>query len=142
MPAERKYKSAAALAKATEKYLRSIRTRDVLDNVRNVDGGRIEYETYVIPPTLGDIVHVLGISRQTWSRYASGEMGDDYKLVCENVKSECERYLERELLTRRKAIEGVKFNLQCNHGWSEKKNEDASARGIVITINGDDELSG
>lgn len=141
MPAERKYKSAAALAKAINTYLRSIRTKDAA-KCKNVDGGRIEYETYVIPPTLGDIVHVLGISRQTWARYANGELGEDYKRVCEDAKNECERYLERELLTRRKGIDGVKFNLQCNHGWSEKKSDEAAAsRGIVITINGDDELS-
>ena len=141
MPAERKYKTAAALRRAIDKYLRSIRT---LRRTRelNVDGKPIEYEAYIVPPELGDIVHVLGVSRQTWSRWSRGDLGADYAQVCEDAKNECERYLRRELITRTKAIDGIKFDLQCNYGWKSEKAEDTSGTDVTVIIEGDDDYSG
>ena len=84
----------------------------------NDDGEPIEYIEYVRPPCISGLCLYLGIDRSTWSNYAHDpECREAYALARERI----EAYLEEQLLTRRKGIQGVIFNLQNNYGWRQRQ---------------------
>ncbi len=125
MANQRKYTSAKVFKKAIDKYLRSIQTVEDTGFV-DLDGKPIRTVVYVVPPSIADIRLAVGMSADTWGVYASGEYDDednDFSAVCASAKEECERYLIRQLSTRTKGIDGIKFNLQCNFGWGGSKHE-------------------
>lgn len=130
------YATPAALRRAVEKYFKNIsrrvkltemvdsgertnkgkpimRERDVLD----ANGRVIWHTVYWRAPTVAGLCDALGISRVTWEHYARM---DGY---CEEVdwaKQKIEAWLEQELVSRDRGVDGIKFNLQNNFGWRER----------------------
>lgn len=141
MANKRKYTSAAAFERAVCKYLNSIRMRSVVyevdsrgEYVRDEDGHKVEARdgagnkmyitTYTVPPELRDIADAVGMSYDTWLKYASGEYDTDtqkYSEVCADAKSACLRWALREIHTRHKGVDGIKWSLQVNYGMRESK---------------------
>ena len=136
----RKYKTPAALSRACEAYFLSItrevkltewvdtgertargkavyRERDVL----GADGQPVYKTVYTSPPTVTGLCLALGISRDTWENYFDEDMYPGYADIVRRAKLRMEAYLEEELLTREKNVQGLIFNLQNNYGWREKR---------------------
>ena len=122
----RKYGTAAAFRRAVEGYFRSI-TRTV--NVKDTDTGLallnddlepVRVPEYIVPPSFTDMLLWLGISKKTWCNYANGDNAD-IAWVCDRAKARIEAYLERELMTRQKGVQGIIFNLSSNYAWKEKR---------------------
>lgn len=122
--AKKKY-TPKAFAEAVEKYFRSISyLRTAEDNsgcpIRNSDGTIITYMDFAIPPSITDLCLRLDICKDTFDAY----MRDDrYAEVCRRAKLLIEAWLERQLDTREKSVDGIKFNLTYNFGWSGERRE-------------------
>lgn len=86
--------------------------------VRNDDGEYVSRKEYLVPLTITGLCRELDISRDTWARYAADER---YADAVELARGAVQDYLERELLTRQKGLQGVIFALQANFGMSEKR---------------------
>lgn len=84
------------------------------------DAGEKVYETeYVVPPRLGAICELLGISRETWSNYGS-ERG--YRDTVTRARERIRAWCEKELVTRPgKDTRGIIFELQSCFGCAEKR---------------------
>ena len=154
MANKRKFKSAKAFADVVDKYLRSIRMRSVVyqvdsrgEYVRDADGCKVPaldengdemyVETYVGPPELRDIADAVGMCYDTWLKYASGEYGEGFAEVCAAAKEVCLRWALREMHTRVKGVDAMKWVLSVNYGISD---ESSSASGeIVVKIKTDDD---
>lgn len=80
----------------------------------DLDGSRIVYEDFAIPPSISDLCRELSITRDTFAEYSARE---DYADVCAWAKIMIESWLERQLSTRDR-VEGIKFNLSCNYDWT------------------------
>lgn len=111
--------------KAVNHYFRRISTvvpvLDPLGNeIMDVNNRPIERTVYVIPPTISGLCLEIGIDRSTWQNYADPEQNPEHAAVCEEVRLRIEAYLNEQLLTREKSVQGVIFNLSNNFGWSEK----------------------
>lgn len=136
----RKYKTPAALSRAVEAYFLSItreakltewvdtgertpRGKPVLAerDVLGADGQPVYRTVYTSPPTVTGLCLALGISRDTWENYAGDAAYSGYADVCRAAKLRLEAYLEEELLSREKGVQGIIFNLQNNYGWREKR---------------------
>lgn len=129
--------TARALSKAVDAYFDSI-TREV-EITERVDTGRRDgqghriFETkpvtnklgqtvrtteYIVPPSVRDLCHALGITGATWANYADP---DKHPELAGIVGEACERmkaWNERELVTRPgKDVRGIIFNLQANYGY-------------------------
>ena len=112
MAPPRKY-TVKKFAQAVEKYFRSRMTlRETGEE--DLDGHEITYVDFAIPPSESDLCIELGMTRETFRQYARTE---GYAEVCERAKTLIESWLARELNSRDK-VEGIKFNLSCNYGWS------------------------
>lgn len=153
MAQERKY-TAKAFELAVEAYFRRItRTKrlvvaepdgeekngvfmaktDMFGNMKNkyiqptnAAGEPAEVTEYLIQPTISGICYDLGISRQTWSRYAK-EKG--YAETVERARLRVETNLQN-LLMQKNSARGAQFSLQYNFGWTDK-----SASGENLTEN-------
>lgn len=119
--------TAASFKAAVDRYFRGIATKMPVSGVCNMDGNEIERVYYVIPPTISGLCLALGIDRRTWQNYAdptkhggTEERPSAYARVCEDVKLRIEAYLNEQLLTREKSLQGIIFNLSNNYGWAEK----------------------
>lgn len=122
----KKYKSGKALQKAIDNYFDSIsrlipvnvdnRSDGLPQKVKSASGDFIVRREYLIPPTISALCLHLGISRQTWSEYK-----ESYPEEVADARLRIQSYLEEQLLTRRKGVQGIIFNLQNNYGYSEKK---------------------
>lgn len=112
--------NAKKFRKAVEKYFRGISVEVEVPDVLNLDGEPIKKIAYAEPPTISSLCLALGIDRSTWENYSNPDMHPDTAKTCEGVKLRIEAYLERELLTREKSVQGIIFNLSNNYGWSEK----------------------
>lgn len=140
----RKYTSVKKFAAAVEKYLRSIRTKSVVYEVdsygnyvrdksgakvpaKDMDGNPMYVETYVVPPELHDIADAVGMCYDTWLKYASGEYGEGYAEVCAAAKEICLRWTLREMHTRTKGVDAMKWVLQVNYGMRETKEVELGA---------------
>ena len=144
--AQKAYKTPTALDSAIRRYFRSIsRTvtateliptgrldkygHEILDPivVKNDDGEEIRYVEFVVPPRITALCRALKISKSTWERYSTGSGAKDeaeasrWREVCEDARSICEDWLKGEVLTRRKGVTGVIFELKANYGYSEKQ---------------------
>lgn len=134
--AEKKYKSAAALRRASEKYFNSIsRTVPAAElyntgekdewghfvfekrKILNDAGEEIRYIEYAIPPSITAMCIFLGISRETWRRYISSD--EEWGAVGVWVKQKIRSYLLHELMTRTKGIRAVEINLERNYSEGE-----------------------
>lgn len=147
MSNKRKYTSAKALRAAVDGYLRSIRMRSVVyavdsrgeyirdDDGKKVsayddDGNELYVETYTVPPELRDIASAVGMSYDTWLKYASGEYDTErqcFSEVCADAKDVCLRWALREVATRHKGVDGIKWSLQVNYGMRETKEVELGA---------------
>ncbi len=85
--------------------------------IKNDLGEPIKVREYIVPPNLGDLCLYLGISRQTWSSYMKL---DEFLDTTTRARARVEAYLHRELDTRLKGTDGIKFDLEENFGWREK----------------------
>ncbi|MCI8387109.1 MAG: hypothetical protein HFE63_01415 [Clostridiales bacterium] len=125
MGRKRRY-SPKEFKQAVEKYFRSITfIRTIRDEYNkpllDVDGNEIKLLEYASPPSLGELRRAIGISADTWSEYAKL---DGYRETCADARERVECWLERELVSRQKGVEGIKFNLANNYGWnSESRRE-------------------
>lgn len=143
MAQERKY-TAKAFGLAVEAYFRRItRTKrlvvaepdgeekngvftaktDMFGNMKNkyiqptnAAGEPAEVTEYLIQPTISGICYELGISKQTWSRYAK-EKG--YAETVERARLRVETNLQN-LLMQKNSARGAQFSLQYNFGWTDK----------------------
>ncbi len=141
----RKYTSAGKLRAAINKYLDSIRMRCVVyetdaygayvrdgngDKVpaKDVNGKPMYVVTYVVPPELHDIASAVGMKcYDTWLKYASGDYGEDFAEVCAEAKEVCLRWTLREMHTRTKGVDAMKWVLQVNYGMRETKEVELGA---------------
>lgn len=152
----REYATPEELEEAVEAYFdgitRTVNVVELVDSGRRDDNGHVVYEPvqikndngelirkteYVLPPTVTDLCLCLGITRQTWANYSHRE---GYRRVTERAKTRMMGYLERELLTRTKGIQGVIFNLEHNHDWKEKKGADRPMDSFDLSRMTDEEL--
>ena len=114
------------LREETERYFRSIsRTIPARDDtgsiIRNDDGDEIQLLQYVVPPSIAGLCLQLGIDRSTWQNYADPALHPELADVAAEARARIEAYLEQELLTREKGLQGIIFNLQNNYGWRQKQ---------------------
>ena len=122
----KKYKSKKALADAVEGYFRSIsRTIELKEPdgtaICNDDGQPIRQLEFVIPPSVSALCIHLGIDRSTWQNYCDAELHPELREATALAKARIEAWLEEQLLTRRKGVQGIIFNLQNNYGWRQKQ---------------------
>ena len=122
----KKYKSKKALAEAIDGYFRSIsRTIDLQDLtgavILNDDGETIRKLQFVVPPSISGLCLYLGIDRSTWQNYCDGELHPEFREVTDMTRGRIEAWLEEQLLTREKGVQGIIFNLQNNYGWRQKQ---------------------
>lgn len=122
----KKYKSKKALAEAIDGYFRSIsRTIDLQDLtgavILNDDGETIRKLQFVVPPSIGGLCLYLGIDRSTWQNYCDGKLHPEFREVTALTRGRIEAWLEEQLLTREKGVQGIIFNLQNNYGWRQKQ---------------------
>lgn len=114
------------LREETERYFRSI-SRTILARddtggiIRNDDGDEIQLLQYVVPPSIAGLCLQLGIDRSTWQNYADPALHPELEDVAAEARARIEAYLEQELLTREKGLQGIIFNLQNNYGWRQKQ---------------------
>lgn len=111
---------------AVERYFDSITSVvDVKDEngklILNRLGEPIRHTIYFVPPSVSGICVALEIDRSTFDNYANDENHPEYGKVINWAKQLIRAYLEEELLTRRKGIQGVIFNLQNNFDWRDKR---------------------
>ena len=99
------------LEKAVEGYFASI-SRD------EREAWEAEYKR---PPTVSGLCLYLGIDRSTWRNYADPRLHPEFREVAAYARMRMEAYLEEQLLTREKNVQGLIFNLQNNYGWREKR---------------------
>lgn len=141
MPRAKKYRSAASLMRAAEKYFRSIsRTEAVVEpvptgrldryghelvemkKVLNDEGEEVAVRRFLEPPRITAMCRSMGISRTTWAKYVSGEgaaderEAEEWRSVGEYAREVCEDWLRGELLTRTKGVTGVLSELRANYG--------------------------
>ena len=117
------------LREETERYFRSIsRTIPARDDtggiIRNDDGDEIQLLQYVVPPSIAGLCLQLGIDRSTWQNYADPTLHPELADVVAEARARIEAYLEQELLTREKGLQGIIFNLQNNYGWRQKQEDE------------------
>lgn len=144
----KKYKTALAFAKKVDEYFNSI-SRTVIASemvdtgkcdqkgrpiyekqpIYNDNGDEIKIREYIVPPSISSLCLYLGISRQTWDNYSNTE---EFLDTATHARARVEAYLESELNSRVKGIEGIKFNLQNNYGWKEKMQVDGTANSGAV----------
>lgn len=122
--AKKKY-TPKAFAEAVEKYFRSISYLRTAEDesgcpIRNSDGEIISYMDFAVPPSITDLCIRLGICKDTFDAYMRDE---HYAEICQRAKMLIENWLVRQLNTREKSVDGIKFNLTYNFGWSGEKRE-------------------
>lgn len=101
---------------------RSVQARDADKQPLYNDAGEpIRVTEYVRPPTVGGLCLYLGIDRSTWQNYADGKLHPELAGVAARARARMECWLEEQLLTREKNVQGLIFNLQNNYGWREKR---------------------
>lgn len=115
-----------SLQQAVDGYFASIsRKVQALDDdgevIRNDAGEPIWVTEYVRPPSVSGLCLYLGIDRSTWQNYANQELHPELAGVTAQARVRMEAYLEEQLLTREKNVQGLIFNLQNNYGWREKR---------------------
>lgn len=122
--AKKKY-TQKAFTEAVEKYFRSISFVRTVHNedgslIYNADGEPIQYIDFAIPPSITDLCIRLGICKDTFESYMRDER---YADICQRAKMLIENWLVRQLNTREKSVDGIKFNLTYNFGWTGEKRE-------------------
>ena len=119
---DRYFKSITRIVKVTELVEtgeRDDKGHKVFERVtiKNNLGEEAEVEEYIVPPTVGALCQHLGIHRSTWADYCNEEKFSDTTTY---ARGRMRAYLEQQLLTR-KDVKGIIFDLQNNHGYTEKR---------------------
>lgn len=130
----RKYRTAAAFARAVDRYFRSIsrtepltravevgktaKGKPIYENqaVKNDLGEPVMLQNYLEPPTMSGLCLYLGLSRDAFSEYARRP---EFADTAAHARARVEAYLEAQLY-RTKQVQGIMFNLQNNFGWRER----------------------
>ena len=138
MARPRKY-TKKSLAEAVERYFASI-TRivpvtELVETGERDDKGHKIYqrktvinalgeeawvEEFIIPPTVAGLCGYLEIHRSTWAEYCDPDQHPEFSDTTTYARGRLRGYLEQQLLTR-KDVKGIIFDLQNNHGYSEKR---------------------
>lgn len=118
--------TARKLEAAVMRYFDSISYEaDVVDEhgkrIINLVGEPVKQIRYAIPPSKQDLCLYLHIDRGTWLNYSNHEKHPEMADITEYANLRCEAYLSYELVRREKGVDGIKFNLQNNYGWTNKK---------------------
>ena len=148
MGRRRKYETAKAFETAVDAYFKSI-SRSVPMRIRTLVGysnkGKPLYDVesfkqdngkprmtreYAEPPSVTGLCLHLGMSREALREYGEREELAD---AVATAKLRIEDYLGRELMTSER-VEGVKFNLSHNFGWSEKQRIEAAVDTGSVTV--------
>lgn len=95
--------------------------------VLNSLGEQAKVLEYIEPPTVGSLCMYLGIHRSTWAEYCDHDEYPEFKDITTWAKERLRMYLEQQLLIR-KDVKGVIFDLQNNHGYSEKRQVELGER--------------
>jgi len=136
----KKYRSKKALEAAIEAYFHSIsrtieltekkdtgktdkKGRTIYEIVKIVNdlGEPITVREYLIPPSQGALCLYLGIAPHTWIDYCDAKKNPEFLQSTTRTRARLESYLERELISRPKGVQGIIFNLQNNYNWKDKK---------------------
>lgn len=137
--APRKYKTPKALQKAVDAYFASISyTRNVViyrqeigvnqktgdpelkripEELRDEDGNYVLETVWLEEPSKAALCLYLGISADTWSRYAKED--SDLKPVTDYVDLVMLKRLTY-LLNTKNSTQGIQFNLKANYGWTDR----------------------
>lgn len=83
-------------------------------------GEEAKVEEYIVPPTVGGLCQALGIHRSTWAEYCDETTHPEFSDTTTRARGRMRAYLEQQLLVR-KDVKGIIFDLQNNHGYSEKR---------------------
>lgn len=138
------YQTPAALQRAVEGYFQSISrevtVKEPVDTGRRDEQGHVVFEwipvktdageeirkrEFAVPPTVTGLCRALGISRQTWVNYGADK---EYAPVVERAKAVITGWLEEQLLTRSKGVQGVMFALQNYAEWKIRTELEAGPR--------------
>lgn len=87
--------------------------------VKNSLGEEAKVEEYIVPPTVGALCEYLQIHRSTWADYCDHNLHPEFSDTTTRARGRLRTYLEQQLLVR-KDVKGIIFDLQNNHGYSEK----------------------
>lgn len=82
---------------------------------------------YIVPPTVGGLCAYLGIHRSTWADYCDQKLYPEFSDTTTRARGCLRAWLEEQLLTR-KDVKGIIFDLQNNHGYSEKRQVELGER--------------
>lgn len=133
-----KYETAQELGAAVEDYFRSVSyqkpviittptgevgedgnevivTRMLREGPDNT-GRPVTVTEYLEPPSIASLCLFLGISRDTWAKYARRR---GFREIVEHTRTRIEAYLVGRLESRH--TQGVIFNLKNNFGWKDKQ---------------------
>lgn len=88
--------------------------------VKNSLGEEAKVEEYIVPPTVGSLCEYLQIHRSTWADYCDHNLHPEFSDTTTRARGRLRAYLEQQLLIR-KDVKGIIFDLQNNHGYSEKR---------------------
>lgn len=116
----------AGLQKAVDGYFasisRTVTARDEAGDLMYNDAGwEIKITQYIRPPSVSGLCLHLGIDRSTWQNYGDARLHPELAGVVAQARVRMEAYLEEQLITREKNVQGLIFNLQNNYGWREKR---------------------
>lgn len=95
--------------------------------VKNSLGEEAETLEYIVPPTVGGLCEYLQIHRSTWAEYCDAEIHPEFSDTTTRARGRLRAYLEQQLLVR-KDVKGIIFDLQNNHGYSEKRQVELGER--------------
>lgn len=117
------------LKKAVDEYFKSISTEVALKDetgspIKDRNGKTVKVIKYFTPPSVTGLCLALGIDRSTWQNYAAD--GAETAEVCAEARAVIELYLEEQLVTKEKSVQGIIFNLQNNYGWKQRQTIDIS----------------
>lgn len=102
--------------------------------ITNSLGEEAKVEEYIVPPTVGALCQHLEIHRSTWAEYCDPEKHPEFSDTTTRARGRLRTYLEQQLLTR-KDVKGIIFDLQNNHGYSEKRQVELGERaGKAISV--------
>lgn len=95
---------------------------------------------YIVPPTVGGLCAYLGIHRSTWADYCDPKLHSEFSDTTTRARGYLRAWLEEQLLTR-KDVKGIIFDLQNNHGYSEKRQVELGERASKAVSAGSMSLS-
>lgn len=115
----KKFKDLEELRRGIEAYFESC--FEVVEEVRGEGKDRVVTKKRVQarPFTMSGLAYFLGVDRQTLLRYRWNKT-EAGKLI-QNAKKRIELYVEEQLLTDKRQVAGVIFNLKNNFGWTDEK---------------------